>query len=152
MHAYTFWVSQLDRLPVMVRIAKWGPNVQDSCIVCQSFPETRDHILLHCDRSKQLWSKALQRLGSQRHGFTSWADLIGWLSQNGLSSKTLTRLVAHSVVYHIWKSRNNKLHNGIPTSCDDLFKQVDRNIRDSILARINLKAFRNLLSLWFTYE
>ncbi|KAG7552757.1 Reverse transcriptase domain [Arabidopsis thaliana x Arabidopsis arenosa] len=151
--AFTFWVTHLDRLPVRSRLAAWGINTPTTCCTCNREIETRDHLFLHCDYSSQIWSIVLSRLGQPRLNFTDWSDLIVWLSSSsGSQSLTLKRLTVQVTIFSIWKERNNRLHNMVSTSHLVIFNQIDRSIRDSILARINRRKFRNLLSRWFTYE
>ncbi|KAG7556536.1 Reverse transcriptase domain [Arabidopsis suecica] len=151
--AFTFWVTHLDRLPVRSRLAAWGINTPTTCCICNREIETRDNLFLHCDYSSQIWSIVLSRLGQPRLNFTDWSDLIVWLSSSsGSQSLTLKRLTVQVTIFSIWKERNNRLHNMVSTSHLVIFNQIDRSIRDSILARIKRRKFRNLLSRWFTYE
>ncbi|KAL0734651.1 hypothetical protein Bca4012_010861 [Brassica carinata] len=68
----------------------------------------------------------------------------------GLSS-TLKRLTAQAVVYLLWKERNNRLHQHSSESVTQLFRQLDRMIRDTLLARLNNKRCQGLLSQWFKH-
>lgn len=151
-HAFTFWVSHLDRLPVRSRLAKWGITTDISCCLCNQQSETRDHLLLHCDYSIQIWNQILTRLGQPGYNITDWSCLISWLSSPASQATTLKCITTQATIFFIWKERNNRLHNGTATSDSQLFKQIDRCIRDIILARIQRKRFRNLLSLWFSFE
>lgn len=151
-HAFTFWVAQLNRLPVRARTAAWGPNNPTVCCLCGLEAETRDHLFLHCSISSTIWRTVLNRFGRQTP-FRDWIHMVDWLTSGpGPFSLTLKRLVTQVVVFYIWKERNSRLHNSTSSSPSTVFKQIDRSVRDSILARINRKKFRNLLSQWFTFE
>lgn len=151
-HAFTFWVAQLNRLPTRDRTASWGVDAPSLCCICASATESRDHLFLLCTYSSCLWQLVLRRLG-RNNNFRDWSEMIAWISTGfGPFSLTLKCLVVQTVVYHIWKERNNRLHNSVATPQDTLFKMIDRSIRDSILVRSNRNKFRNLLSQWFTFE
>lgn len=145
-HAFTFWISHLDRLLVRSRLVSWGLNTSPLCCLCNQQAETRNHILLHCDLSTQVWTRVLHRLGKPPLYFSDWSTLITWLSISYLKSKaTLCCLAIQATVFFIWKERNSRLHNGSPLSHQLIFKQIDRCIKDIILARINRKSFKKLL-------
>ncbi|XP_048605373.1 uncharacterized protein LOC106386312 [Brassica napus] len=55
-HAFLMWIAQNDRMPTRVRLASWGLGVSSNCCLCDSAPETRDHLLLRCDISKQRYN------------------------------------------------------------------------------------------------
>ncbi|CAA7043839.1 unnamed protein product [Microthlaspi erraticum] len=54
------------------------------------------------------------------------------------------------LIYAIWRQRNNFLHNVIPIPLLTIFKDIDRQIINSINARRSRKNFRNLMGLWLT--
>ncbi|KAG2270408.1 hypothetical protein Bca52824_064963 [Brassica carinata] len=138
-HAFHFWVANLNRLPVRERLVTWG---------C----EIRDHVFLRCSVATQLWDIVLARLGQQALCLETWPSLINWMLTvtPGLSA-TLKKLTAQLVVFHLWRERNNRLHQGPHDSTSTLFSKVDRAIRDILLARLPHKRCQGLLSQWFRF-
>ncbi|XP_019094451.1 PREDICTED: uncharacterized protein LOC109129888 [Camelina sativa] len=61
---------------------------------------------------------------------------------------TLRKLVAQAAIYHLWKQRNHLLHNQVSIPPELIFKDIDREIRNTITARNHRKHFRNLMILW----
>lgn len=152
-HAFTFWVMHLDRLPVRYWLARWGINTTTSCGICNQNDETRDHLMLHCSFSKQVWDLLLNKLGNGAHTFGDWSDLMAWLAAPISKEKlTLRRLAIQATFFYLWKERNSRTHNGSTLTHTDMFKQIDRCIKDIIFGRLHRKTFSNLLSLWSTYE
>lgn len=149
-HAFTFWTAHLDKLPVRSRLLNWGMNISSSCCLCTQHLETRDHLFLHCEFSEELWKLVLHRLGQTRFLFMNWQSMITWLSSTspGNSSK-LKLLVIHATVFLIWKERNNRLFNNSTIPPIAVFGQLDRTVRDSLLARRSRKGCARLLSQWF---
>lgn len=152
-HAFTFWTSTLDRLPVRLRLASWGVNTSPLCCLCKLLVESRDHLLLHCPFSEQVWFMALHRLGLPTCTFVDWSTVISWLlSKSPHVSSILKRITAQAVVYLLWRERNNRLHNSTSSTVSMVFAQIDRSIRDTLLARRYQKRCGRLLSQWFAYS
>ncbi|CAA7058378.1 unnamed protein product [Microthlaspi erraticum] len=68
-HAFIMWIVMRDRLLTRDRLKSWGLSVPDSCLLCDSHPETKVHLLGDCVYSKesgqvslitQVWSFLLQ--------------------------------------------------------------------------------------------
>ncbi|KAL1218351.1 putative ribonuclease H protein [Cardamine amara subsp. amara] len=151
-HSFTFWISHLDRLPVKARLLNWGMSIDVNCTLCSQHVETRDHLLLHCEFSEQIWHLLLHRLGFPPLIFNDWNTLITWLLTRSGSSRTLNRIAAQATVYNIWKERNNRVHNSASFPPLTIFRHIDRTIRDILLARRHNKRCRGLLSKWFAYS
>lgn len=148
-HAFTMWVSQLNRLPTRVRLASWGMSIPTTCCLCSDFDETRDHLLLRCAFSDQIWRFIQVILRLPPCIFYTWAALIAWTRLKSDSAPPILRkLAAQAAVYHIWKQRNNVLHNNANLSALTIFKDIDREVRNTISARRTRKHFRDLMILW----
>lgn len=148
-HAFTMWVSQWNRLPTRARLASWGLQIPSSCCLCSNYEETRDHLLLRCVFSEQVWSLIQTRLRLSPCVFYTWHSLIAWTMLNSdFSPPILRKLAAQAAVYHIWKQRNNLLHNQISVPPALIFRDIDKEMRNTITARRNQKHFRNLMTLW----
>lgn len=151
-HAFTFWVAHLNRLPTRERTVRWSANAPSLCCICGSVTETRAHLFFQCTFSSTIWKLALHRFGRAQL-FQDWPEMIDWISTgSGPFSLTLKRLVTQTVIYHIWKERNSRLHTSDTEPPTSVFSLIDRSVRDSILARPNRNKFKNLLSQWFTFE
>lgn len=151
-HAFHFWVVILNRLPVRDRLVRWGLEVSDKCLLCTQNIETRDHLFLSCDYSREVWNIVSRRLGASWL-CDNWGAFMNWISDTASPPVTLLkRLVFQATIYLIWRERNSRLHAGPSLLPSLLFRQIDRCIKDAILARLSRKGFRNLLSLWFAHE
>lgn len=53
-HSFNMWVSNYDRLPTRMRLSSWGMDVPKHCCLCSNVEETRDHLLLSCDFSREV--------------------------------------------------------------------------------------------------
>ncbi|VVB09171.1 unnamed protein product [Arabis nemorensis] len=100
------------------------------------------------------WGDITQAGRGSVRTFQSWRTMMSWLftrSRNGTSS-TLKRIVAQATVYGLWKERNSRIHNGISLTSDNIFMQIDRSIRDTLLARRFRKGCCGLLSKWSRFS
>lgn len=148
-NAFNMWVSTLDRLPTRARLTSWGIQVPSTCCLCSEYAETRDHLLLRCGFSSQIWNLIQVRLHLSPCVIYSWNALIAWTRMGSATSPSLLqRLVAHAAIYHIWKQRNNLLHNGVMIPALALFTVIDREVRNTINARRSRKNFRELMLRW----
>ncbi|KAG7587431.1 Endonuclease/exonuclease/phosphatase superfamily [Arabidopsis thaliana x Arabidopsis arenosa] len=148
-HAFNMWISHLNRLPTRKRLASWGLNMSTDCCLCSRSVESRNHLLIRCPFSSGVWRLLLSRLDPRRQSFLSWDELLSWTSSRSTNAPSLIRLIAvQATVYHIWKQRNNVLHNNIVLPHQTIFKIIDKEIRNIISARRQRKHFGNLMQLW----
>ncbi|KAH0845215.1 hypothetical protein HID58_091896, partial [Brassica napus] len=76
-----------------------------------------------------------------------------WLSSSDSTCPTtLRRLAAQATIYKLWSERNNRLHNATSSTPQRIFKDLDRLIRNSILARKERRKFRGLMQVWLKHS
>ncbi|KAL0790255.1 hypothetical protein Bca101_006501 [Brassica carinata] len=122
-HAFTMWVTNYDRLPTRTRLAAWGLTIPDTCPLCASLPETRDHLFLSCRYTYDIWSQAPL-------------------------SDVCRKLAVQAVIFQIWKQRNNLIHNNAYLPPSSVFRAIDREIRNIISSRRSTKQFNSLMVMW----
>nr|VDD25789.1 unnamed protein product [Brassica oleracea] len=143
------WFATLNKLPTRSRLASWGLNINKCCCLCSTEDEVRDHLFLKCRFSTQIWTLALARIDPAQTGFITWAELLSWCRfSTQAAPATLRRLLTHGMVFHLWRQRNNVLHNNVHLSPLQVFKLMDRDIRNAITARQHKRNFRGLMCLW----
>ncbi|CAL9240316.1 unnamed protein product [Arabidopsis halleri] len=133
----------------MARLASWGLDVSTVCSLCSASIENRDHLFLECAFARFLWKKILERIGHPQIFFSDWNSMLVWVKVNNSSSPlTLRLLIIHTLVYNVWRQRNNLLHNQITVPPMVVFKDIDRQIINTITARRHMKNFKNLMRCW----
>ncbi|XP_023636105.1 uncharacterized protein LOC111830004 [Capsella rubella] len=148
-HAFNMWIVNLDRLPTKCRLASWGMQVSTHCCLCSSSSETRAHLFIDCTYTKVIWSFIFSKLQITNLRLSSWNELMKWAASRSTSCpQTLRLLIVHALVYTVWRQRNNLIHNQITIPPATIYKDIDRQIRNSITARSHMKKFRNLMPLW----
>lgn len=148
-NSFTMWVANMDRLPTRSRLASWGLQINTSCCLCSAREESRDHLFLSCDYSSEVWRLSIATLNPPRDLFCSWSELLSWIRSTSISAPTLLRkLVAQCTIYHLWKQRNNVLHNQFTQAPSMIYRLIDRDMRNTITARRSRKQFQNLMAKW----
>ncbi|KAG5399646.1 hypothetical protein IGI04_014253 [Brassica rapa subsp. trilocularis] len=115
--------------------------------------ETRDHILLTCGYSSEIWRYVLPRLESPNVCFMNWTELLSWIKAPARGNFcTLKKIVTQSTLYHFWRQRNNILQNRVLIPPDTVFRIIDREVRNILLGRRGRRAYNTLLSSWLKFE
>ncbi|KAF3496837.1 hypothetical protein DY000_02057223, partial [Brassica cretica] len=148
-HALTMWVAVLDRLPTRNRLALWGMLTPISCCLCSSSDESRDHIFVECDFTKDLWRKQCSLSCRVQPPLSSPGLSLAWCSQNiSKPQRTLRNIAVQAIIYNIWAERNDMIFNNKLLTPPDRFKVVDKTARNTISARKTRKEFKHLMALW----
>lgn len=148
-HAFHMWVTNLNRLPTRTRLISWGMQIPITCCVCSLQAETRDHLMLTCPFAVVIWGEIRRRLRTTVPHFTDWSQLIQWSSTSSSTAPSVLRMmVVQAMVYGIWQQRNNMLHNQMLTPALVLFKDINRQVINTINALRTRKKFKSLMPLW----
>lgn len=60
----------------------------------------------------------------------------------------LRKLVSQAVVFHLWKQRNNLIHNNEVIPASTIFRFIDKEVKNIISAKREQKRFKALMFLW----
>ncbi|RID63879.1 hypothetical protein BRARA_E02844, partial [Brassica rapa] len=81
--------------------------------------------------------------------FADWSELLSWIRTATSKSMVLLRkLASQAVIFHVWKQRNNLIHNATTLSPATVFISLDRELRNLISSRRTKKHFSSLMILW----
>ncbi|KAF3581232.1 hypothetical protein DY000_02030501 [Brassica cretica] len=81
--------------------------------------------------------------------FSDWAELLSWIRAPASKRLSLLRkLATQTVVFHLWKQRNNMIHNQISLPAAAVFRSIDKELRNVISSRRKNKIFRDLMAMW----
>ncbi|GAU29053.1 hypothetical protein TSUD_278100 [Trifolium subterraneum] len=112
------WQLLHDRVPTRDNLILRGIITQDTggiCVGCEVFPESSRHLFMHCKVAHSVWYEISKWLGVVIVMPSNLFHLFDYFSAAAFSKKSRKcfRLVWHSVLWSIWKARNNKVFNGI---------------------------------------
>lgn len=148
-YAFNMWLVHKNRLPTWERLASWGLNVSSDCCLCSRSVESRDHLFLTCNFATDIWNLVLSRLDTHQRLFYMWSELLSWLKQpSSLAFSILRKVAIQATFFHIWKQRNNVLHNLQSLSAQSIFNSIDREVKDTITSRSNRRGYTHLRSWW----
>lgn len=150
-HAFNMWIANYDRMPTRARLADWGLPISPNCALCSGHRETRDHLLLSCDFSVEIWKAVFSKCHPPSVMFTDWSELLSWIRSSSSAKFTLLKkFTVQTVIYHIWRQRNNFIHNQKAVPPSIVFQGIEREMRNIISSRRHSKLFRSLMTLWFS--
>ena len=103
------WEASWGRVLTLDRMQKRGWALANRCFLCQKCGESIDHLLLHCERTREAWTLLLSSFG------VSWVfphsvkeTLIGWRgSIMGKKRKVTWLLGPLCWFWVIWKAGNS---------------------------------------------
>ncbi|XP_009109986.2 uncharacterized protein LOC103835562 [Brassica rapa] len=148
-HSFTMWVANYDRLPTRNRLAAWGMAIATDCPFCSRSIETRDHLFLRCEYTLDVWREVFVRCGPPVSSFMDWSELLSWIRAAApVKLKLMRKLATQTIIFHLWKQKNNLIHNHISLPAASVFYFVDKEMRNIISARKHRKAFCSLMACW----
>lgn len=149
-HSFLCWLFVLNRCPTRDRLLSWGLQTSPNCLLCNSSPESRDHLFFSCQFSWDLWCYLARRCGvlPERTWMSVTTQLQSFRSQSW--SGRLILLCWQCCVYWIWQERNSRLHRSSFRSVEAIIKLVDRQIKDKILSyrEVNPRLSSRMMQKW----
>ncbi|KAF3530366.1 hypothetical protein DY000_02040454 [Brassica cretica] len=143
------WVANYDRLPTRNRLAAWGMTIATDCPFCSRSIESRDHMFLRCEYSLDVWREVFVRCHPPVSSFTDWSELLSWIRVVVPAKlKLMRKLATQTVIFHLWKQRNNLIHSQISLPAASVFYFVEKEMRNIISARKHKKQLRSLMACW----
>jgi hypothetical protein len=123
------WQLLYDRVPTKVNLLLRGIIPQNSdvnCIWCGNARESSSHLFLHCNVTMVVWYEIFK-----------WLDVVVVIPPNlfhlydcvseAAKNKRIRkgfRLVLHTVIWSIWRARNNFIFNNVVTAPLDLVEEI----------------------------
>lgn len=149
-HNFLAWLFVLNRCPTKDRILGWGLQTSLTCVPCNYFPESRNHLFFDCHYAWSIWGTLASRCGVQPE--RSWDRVLGQLQAQSTNSLTgtLLRLCWQACIYWIWTERNGRLHRQTFRTPESVSRTLVRQITDRIssLRDSNLAVASSLLQQW----
>ncbi len=106
--AFFVWIVTWGRILTFDNLKKRGCVMQSWCCMCKDAEETVDHLFLHCQVAREIWSFVLQSFGIEWVLLYRVMELLfGWWNWLGKSSSILWNLVPPCLMWTIWREGNN---------------------------------------------
>jgi hypothetical protein len=112
------WQLLFDRVPTKENLLLRGvlpPTSDDHCVWCDGVRESSLHLFLHCKVAITVWYEIFKWLGLVIVIPQNLFYLFACLSDAGKNKKVRNgfRLIWHSVIWSIWRARNNHIFNNV---------------------------------------
>lgn len=78
--AFITWLAMLNRLSTMDRVSWWINGVDQKCVLCNSSPETRDHMFFDCSYSSEGWEYLTKGILKQSYS-PQWLEVKKIISE-----------------------------------------------------------------------
>jgi mannosylglycoprotein endo-beta-mannosidase len=112
------WQLFHNRIPSRVNLFRRGVlnlAAEVNCVWCVHYPESANHLFLHCNLAHRVWYEVFKWLGLVIVMPPSIMVLFASISDDAKNKRIRRgfRLVWHSVVWSLWRARNNAIFNNI---------------------------------------
>ena len=146
------WLFILDRCTTRNRLISWGLQSDPTCLLCNSEPESRDHLFFCCDYSFSVWGTLARNLNLLLPS-NSWNDTLeALINLNGdRHLRFLITLAWQASIYELWRERNNRLHRKVYRSSSAILSSIKAVIKNRISSfrDINGGFSSTTMQLWF---
>jgi len=145
-----FWYALHRRLWTAERRASHGLQLSDTCALCDQAPESVSHLLLGCVFSRQVWFAVLRPLQLQSLQPGAHSVLDTWWLQKRQQLDTSSRPIFDSLTllisWVIWKERNSRVFNRLPSTVQEVVQASIIEGRDWVLGGHG--PVQTLVQLW----
>lgn len=149
-YAFITWLAVQNRLSIGDKMWVWGIN--QGCGLCGEPDETRDHLFFSCPYSFTVWEGLVRGFYGQRTN-PDWTITLNTIKRSRLPRLdiVLIRMLFQMTIYHVWRERNLRRHQGNWTSAAQMQKVIDKTMRNRIVSLRYGAQHRNagLLQRWF---
>ncbi|CAA7035796.1 unnamed protein product [Microthlaspi erraticum] len=133
-HAFILWLAMRDRLSTRDRLRSWGLNVPTNCLLCNAVPETRNHLLVECAYSTEVWASFFAH-----SDFTlpsSIDERVLWCEAPTANGKvnSICKLLVQAIVYMVWRERNSRLHSSVLKPSHVLIREIQLILRAKLFS------------------
>jgi hypothetical protein len=151
--AFFVWSTALGKILTHDNLRKMNVIVIEWCCLCKKSGESIDHLLLHCDIARDLWSYILIVFGVQWVMSRTVLELLNsWGAAIGCGrAKEAWRLAPLCLLWCIWRERNAWLFEDVKTSMVELRKRLLNTLYIWIAFHHSLSVFTyvDFLKLFF---
>ncbi|CAL9241523.1 unnamed protein product [Arabidopsis halleri] len=154
-HAFICWVVAWNRLHTRDRLRRWGLSISPSCVLCNGFDESREHLFFECVFSQEVWVFFTSRVNLNPPA--SFMDCLQWVNSatRDPNLSLIIKLLFQASVYLIWKERNSRIHSTTTRPPASIIRDINQIMRARLdpLARNQRNAApgSSLLSTWFRF-
>nr|GEU32489.1 hypothetical protein [Tanacetum cinerariifolium] len=137
-HAFNLWLVIKKKLKTQDRLLRWDVNgsLARSCTLCESQPDSHEHLFFECSFSRQVWCHMRKLVGLSliQPSLEMILSFIIPMAKRRTSKCVITKLVIAASVYFIWQERNNRLFNNDKRTADQVIECIMSSIRLKLMS------------------
>jgi len=124
--AFFVWTAALGKILTHANLRRRGIVVAEWCVMCKKHGESVDHLLLHCDVARVIWSFFYSLFGVEWVMPSSVVDLLsGWGTLLGRGPVfRIWKQVPLCVLWGLWCERNSRLFEDMEVSVGAICRKV----------------------------
>lgn len=140
---FTLWLQLQRRLLTADRLLKWSVNIDPKCTLCNLMSETRDHLFVECDITKNIWGRLMQWLKLDSPIVQCLTDLHQWIlhkTKGKTQLASVVKFVYTEFIYAVWMKRNTRVFEKTEKTTDIVARNITCicNVRAPISTRVLL--------------
>nr|GEV91106.1 hypothetical protein [Tanacetum cinerariifolium] len=137
-HAFNMWLIFKQRLRTQDCLRSWEVDfgLAVVCPLCETQPDSHEHLFFDSSFSQQVWSRVQQVAGLTGAG-PSLASIITHLmptAKRKSSKSCIGKLVVAATAYFVWHKRNSRLFNKVKRSVTEVVDCILSNVRLKLLS------------------
>ncbi|GJW80939.1 reverse transcriptase domain, reverse transcriptase zinc-binding domain protein [Tanacetum coccineum] len=134
-HAFNLWLIIRKKLKTQDSLRSWdiSSSLDYSCPLCESQPDSHEHLFFACPFSSQVWfhMRDMEGLSHLPPSIDVILDDIVPMANRRTSKSVISKLVLSASAYFIWLERNDRLFTGN--------KRTAAQVIDCVMSAIRLK-------------
>ncbi|GJR21950.1 reverse transcriptase domain, reverse transcriptase zinc-binding domain protein [Tanacetum coccineum] len=149
-HAFNLWLIMKRRLKTQDSLSSWdlaSPIAALNCSLCDSQPDSHDHLFFECSFSKQVWKHMMDLAGVSPVIYNIYAAISSILpiAKRRTWDSVIIKLVIASTAYFLWQERNLRLFKNNKRSVAQVIECITSSIRLKLLSCRFKKSKRGLV-------
>ncbi|XP_071728519.1 uncharacterized protein [Rutidosis leptorrhynchoides] len=151
-HAFVVWLVLREKLKTQDKLQTWEVNDTQIllCSLCNSCPDSHNHLFFDCPFSNEVWRKAQQVIKLPFWSF-NWKDFPGIISPIASLNSANAKLMYAATIYYIWQERNRRLFKGLKRSPARLYDDIVSTVRIKLLS-VRFKESRQVKELKIAWQ
>ncbi|WMV26327.1 hypothetical protein MTR67_019712 [Solanum verrucosum] len=109
---FTMWLMLNKKLATADRLAKWGVEIDKTCVLSKNAEETIQHLLIQCQFARKLWERLFTWIHHHSIVPKTWGQFLQWSIQHGKGKSKATqifKIILAEGVYGVWIERNSRI-------------------------------------------
>ncbi|GJU96160.1 reverse transcriptase domain, reverse transcriptase zinc-binding domain protein, partial [Tanacetum coccineum] len=153
-HAINLWLIIRRKLKTQDLVPMW--DVSDSlgmvCSLCESVPDSHDHLFFECPFAKGIWDRVKVCAGLAHYTPNVYVIIQSLMPimKRRTTNSVVAKLVVAAATYYVWQERNWRLFKKGKRSPDQIVECIKSSVRLKLLS-CKLKKSKNgerLARLW----